>query len=388
MLLKFIDKVENHYFELSTFINCSPDRILFYYYNSYIYISLSVYEQMKEWAQNGDSPQSCLNQWIDLIENDLQAKDDLEMLKKAEYIDQTGPYYYLPTNTRFFLRRIDMNGKESLSSVDFALLFNLHKAIEADKELQKYFKSRKNNKKTTPSIEALVKDIQMCIEALNQVSRINRHCQYQQALIEERRQILENKALYPAAPSNPPEKPSKPDEPELSFNSIRALSISRAKQKEYEKQCSQFGHELKKYLIHYREFEKACERYKEASLAWSQFHEALLARCNSEIDEAHEKIDAASALLEIYHYILLKSFVHPDYHDTQMLCTFQRYLQTGRANDLQDCMNLYEEEQHWTEIKESQERIENTIYFLQGEGDFEGLNEKLSKKLTAATNDA
>jgi FMN phosphatase YigB (HAD superfamily) len=31
----------------------------------------------------------------------------------------------------------------------------------------------------------------------------------------------------------------------------------------------------------------------------------------------------------------------------------------------EECMNLYEEEKHWHEIKASQERIENTIYFLQ-----------------------
>ena len=57
--------------------------------------------------------------------------------------------------------------------------------------------------------------------------------------------------------------------------------------------------------------------------------------------------------------------VHADYQDINTLSAFKHYLETGRANDLQDCMNLFEEERHWDEIKASQERIENTIYFLQ-----------------------
>jgi hypothetical protein len=53
------------------------------------------------------------------------------------------------------------------------------------------------------------------------------------------------------------------------------------------------------------------------------------------------------------------------YQDIKSLQTFKHYLETGRANDLQDCMNLFEEERHWHDIKASQERIENTIYFMQ-----------------------
>ena len=63
--------------------------------------------------------------------------------------------------------------------------------------------------------------------------------------------------------------------------------------------------------------------------------------------------------------IIVKSFVNSIYQDSKTLSTFRYYLETGRGHSIQDCMNLFEEESRWSEIKASQERIENTIYFLQ-----------------------
>lgn len=80
-------------------------------------------------------------------------------------------------------------------------------------------------------------------------------------------------------------------------------------------------------------------------------------------------MNQALQALELYNTILDKSSVHADYQDVKILETFRYFLETGRASDLQECMNLYEEEKHWQEIKASQERIENTIYFLQNSSD-------------------
>lgn len=41
------------------------------------------------------------------------------------------------------------------------------------------------------------------------------------------------------------------------------------------------------------------------------------------------------------------------------------YLETGRADDLQGCMNIFKIESHWEDVKAGQERIENTIDHLQ-----------------------
>ena len=95
----------------------------------------------------------------------------------------------------------------------------------------------------------------------------------------------------------------------------------------------------------------------------------LVEKCVEQIEEAAAKLKTAQGLLDMYQFILDKSYIHKNYHQINSISTCKHYLETGRANDLQDCMNLYEEERHWREIKASQERIENTIYFLQAEID-------------------
>jgi hypothetical protein len=47
-------------------------------------------------------------------------------------------------------------------------------------------------------------------------------------------------------------------------------------------------------------------------------------------------------------------------------------------------MNIYEEERLWTEIKASQERIENTIHFLQYENDALNLASEETARLIAS----
>jgi hypothetical protein len=50
-------------------------------------------------------------------------------------------------------------------------------------------------------------------------------------------------------------------------------------------------------------------------------------------------------------------------------------------------MNLFEEERHWDEIKASQERIENTIYFLQNSDDRSRLAQDQIERLLKKIND-
>ena len=83
----------------------------------------------------------------------------------------------------------------------------------------------------------------------------------------------------------------------------------------------------------------------------------------------------AQKALDLYNTVLDKSAIHSDYQDIKTLEMFRYFLETGRANDLQECINLYEEEKHWQEIKASQERIENTIYFLQNSSSRDWCNE-------------
>ncbi len=386
MFLTFLKKEDQHYLDLSVFINCSPERIMFYYYNSPIKISLETYSQMKEWAASDDSSKSCLNQWLELLETKLGARDDLIILQDSEYLNGIGPYYYGPTNTQFHFTKFNKMTNEPLTSVDFGILFNLHKSPSIDRNLQKYFKSRKNIKKSTRGSEDILQDLSMCLDALNQIAKVNRHSLYYNLLLNARRELLQQAEISPPPPDAIPAKPEKPQEPQLSFSSLLALNLSKNKQKEYEQACSDYNRRMKIYLIKYREHEKACERYKNALQNWEEDYLPMIEGCLAHIEEIEARLKTAQGLVDMYQFILNQSYIHPNYHHIDSLATFKHYLETGRANDLQDCMNLYEEERHWREIKASQERIETTIHFLQSETEpINILNQELNTLIASTT---
>ena len=367
MFLTFLHKEDCHFLDLSVFINCSPDKILFYYYNSFIRINLETYHQMKEWAQNDDSPKACLNQWLELLEAETGSRDDLITLHENEYLNEIGPYYYGPTNTRFYYYKLSTMSNEPLTSVDFGALFNLNKTPAIDKKLQKYYKMRKNIKKSTRNREDLLCDLDMCLEALHQIARMNRHRDYLNLLLNQRNKLVLQEDILPVEPEAITAKPQKPEEPQLTFSSLLALNLSKTRHLEYVKACSDYNRRMKIYLIRYREHEKACERYKLALQNWDENHLQLVEKSLEHIEEANAKLKTAQGLVEMYQFILDKSFIHKNYQQISPLTTCKNYLETGRANDLQACMNLYEEERYWREIKASQDRIENTIHFLQAE---------------------
>lgn len=385
MFLTFLMKEDFHILDLSVFINCSPERIMFYYYDSYIKIPLDTYLQMKEWAQSDDTVKSCLNKWLELLEETLEAREGLNNLLENEYLNATGPYYYTPTNTKIHFSKLNQMNNEPLTSADFAVLFNLHKSPAIDKTLQKYYKTRKNLKKVTRSKEEILNDLSMCQEALKQISKINRHIDYQNLLLQHRQALLAKIDLMPEPPETMPVKPEKPEEPQLSFSSMLALNISKKRQAEYARSCSDYNRRMKIYLIRYREHEKACERYKNALQNCEEQLDYLITRCVQDSEDTQSKLDAAQAMLDMYQFILEKSYIHSNYHTVDSISTFINYLETGRAEDLQDCMNLYEEERHWREIKASQDRIETTIHFLQAEGEAAALSSSVGKMIASAS---
>ncbi len=386
MLSTFLNKEDCHFLDLSVFINCSPEKILFYYYNSFIRINLETYHQMKEWCQEADSPNSCLNQWMVLLETEINSRDDMVILQENEYLNEIGPYYYGPTNTRIYFFKLRAMSNEPLTSVDFGVLFNLHKTPAIDKKLQKYYKSRKTLKKATHSRDDLLTDLDMCLGALRLVERLNRHCDYLNMLLNQRNELLLQEDLLPTKPEAMATKPEKPEEPQLTFSSLLAINHSKKRHLEYVKSCGEYNRRMKIYLIRYREHEKACERFKNALQQWEENHLLLVEKCVEQTEEAVAKLKTAQGLLEMYQLILEKSYIHKNYHQINSLSTCKHYLETGRANDLQGCMNLYEEERHWREIKASQERIENTIYFLQSDLDSPALGK--SAGLIASTLDS
>ncbi len=186
--------------------------------------------------------------------------------------------------------------------------------------------------------------------------------------LEQRYAIVEQENLKPREPDNLPQKPQKEEEKEVHSNNLIPFSriVNRKKKTSEKDPGSNYNHDMKIYIIRYREYEKACDRFKAVLENWSGYQDTLMDNCFRDIEMAENKIKKCHKSLQIYNTILAKSFIHSIYQDSHTLNLFRHYLETGRAQNLQECMNLFEEECHWSEIKASQERIENTIYFLQG----------------------
>ncbi|PKM75799.1 MAG: hypothetical protein CVU90_15805 [Firmicutes bacterium HGW-Firmicutes-15] len=384
MFATFLNKEDRHSLDLSAFINYNPEQLMFYYYKSWINVSLDTYLQMKEWLANGYGNSSNLEAWLNLIEVEMNIHLDLLSLQENEYLNSIGPYYYGPSDTQFYFSKLYTIEHEALTSSDFAFLFNFHNIPHASKDLQKYSSSRKVAKKSARNKDELIRDITMCVSSLEHIENLSRYSRYLNILLEERNAILAANDILPPEPTPVPDKPFKPEEPPSKLNRLLTMGIPKRKQQDYQKNCSDYNRNMKIYFIRCREYEKACDRYKDALQDWSQYRQGFMKKCQYDLQEAVGKLNEVEALLDIYHNIINKSFVHSNYQKLETLNSFKRYLQTGRANDIQDCMNIYEEERLWTEIKASQERIENTIHFLQCENDALSLASEQTARLIAS----
>ena len=147
MFATFINKEDRHNLDLSALISYKPDQLMFYYYNSWINISLETYLQLHEWYENGYGNQENLKLWIDLIDLEMNAGADLISMQDSEYLNSIGPYYYNSTGTQLFFIKSNLPEYETLTSNDFGILFDLHKIPTLDKRVQKYYHIAKMLKK-------------------------------------------------------------------------------------------------------------------------------------------------------------------------------------------------------------------------------------------------
>ncbi|MBO8158897.1 hypothetical protein [Thermosyntropha sp.] len=379
MFFTFLNKENPDSLDFSVLDRYSPDKVLFYYYNSSLKIPVQYYISLTE-ENPSESPQK---EWISFFEEELKIIEDVEAFLDNEYLEIIGPYYYPTTNTCFYFTK--SKASEVITAEDLDILERLHQSPDIEKEVYTYYKARKNSKKSCKNKEELLKDINMCITSLKEIEILNRHINYLNKFMENRSSILEQEDLMPPEPDNLPPKPHKPEDTAQSKDNIIFFNFSK---KNKAKNSEIYHKERKIYYIRYREYEKSCDRYKEVLKNWENFKHEFLKKCLNEVQEAELRAKNASRALDIYNTIIEKSFVHSDYQEVKTLETFKHYLETGRADNLQDCMNLFEEEKYWQEIRASQTRIENTIYFLQNassseylEEDFKNLNTLTDKKL-------
>lgn len=361
MFFTFLNKENPDYLDSSLLLNALPRQVLYYFYQGAVRISQDVLLTLQQVACDNSSLSDNARVWINLVEEQLEAEGDLEIFINNPYLKTIGPYYYPDTNTRFYFTKHQPDPNRLFTGYDLSLLKNLDKAVPLHPELNQYLKSKKTKKSSVPD---LLRDLEMSKLALQEIEHLKRHMNYLRQMLDQRYYVVEQEELFPLEPDEIPEKPIRETEERL-LDNIIPFSKVRSLKKKSDQDSSRFNHDVKVYFIRYREYEKACERYKQVLSNWSMYHQAFLDRCYDDIDEMEVKLKKATHNLDLYNSLLSKSIVHSDYQDTRTLSMFSYFLETGRAHDIQECMNLYEEEKHWGEVKASQERIENTIYFLQ-----------------------
>lgn len=387
MFFTFLNKDNPIFPDISLMTGFYPDLVLTYYYNSQLKIPLATYLQLKQIAAKNTNAGAPIREW-EMFFAEIDLDDDLDYFSNNEYLHTIGPYYYPLTNTRIYLSKDTPTPSELLTTEDLDYLISLEHTPELHSELYSYYKSRKGNKKAAKNEAELIKDINMCLTSLREIEKVNRHINFLNKFLEQRYAIAEEENLQPPEPDNLPIKPLKEEERELPVSNLIPFNlIVNRKRKQPEKNSSNFNHDMKVYIIRYREYEKACDRFKAILENWSQYYETLMDNCFRDIEMAELNIKRSHKQLQIYNTILVKSFIHSIYQDTQTLSTFRHYLETGRSHNLQECMNIYEEECHWSEIKASQERIENTIYFLQGANeDYQTASQHIDQIIKRVTN--
>lgn len=362
MFFTFLNKEENKYLDLSVFMQYSPQDLLYFYYGRSISVNLRLYQQMKEWSQNETGNSSSLKKWLQLIDGELEIGDDLLLLEEDPYIDILGPYYYLPTNTSFYFT-LPEEKVELITAADIDQLYNFMIIPPINKDLERYQLSRKNAKKSARNREELLRDIRYCQLALREIEALSRHINFMNKLQSHSTDLINDEFFAPEKPEFKEKKPNKYQNPEPHLNKIIPFANKLIKSKPDVNE--NFQQELKEYYIKYREYEKACDRYKEALSQWPDYRDKIAFFWRHDLMKIDKKKHAALKNMHIYNDILLKSFVHGNYQEYTTLTTFESYLNTGRATNLQDCMNLYEEEKRWEEVKLSQTRIENSIHYIQ-----------------------
>lgn len=363
MFFAFLNKEKADCLDISALLTFPPAKLLYYYYNSVVKIPWEYYWEIKETADNSSEVTNPCREWLELFDQELNAESDLCDLSDSEFVDLIGPYYYLPSNTRFYFGKNFLNDLTVLSDGDLANMATLTNISPLNKEVQAYGKGKKTKHKASKGKDELLKDINLCLISLREIEQLNKQINFWEKILENRCSLRKQENLFPAEPDILPEKPEAPAESETP-NNILPFTHLLPRQKKTTPD-SDYSRKVKIYLIRYREYEKSCDRYKEALENWPDYRELFFSNCLGDIKQAEGNLEIAIQNRQIYNEVIQRSMIHSDYQDTKTLESFRNYLKTGRANELQECLNIFEEERNWTDIKASQERIENTIHFLQ-----------------------
>ncbi|MGI5880192.1 MAG: hypothetical protein ACOX6L_06310 [Syntrophomonadaceae bacterium] len=365
MFFTYLNKEEPKFLDQSVMLAANPGEVLYYFYNRPLYITLNDFYAIELESGSGSEQADYAQSWLSLIETQLQAIESLISFSQNEFLLTLGPYYYPITNSRFYFVKNRPDESSMFTATDLSILKELAISPPINNSLQQYAKTRKA-RKALKTRDEIINDIKMCMQSLKEIEQLNRHTNYLRKVLLKRQNLIGEADLCPEEPDNLPVKPTKSQTvTSIADNIISFSRVNRWKNRAALDEGSRFNHEMKVYIIRYREYEKACERYKMALEEWSLTSQAILDNCLNEINKVEDLLKTARGKEGHYLAILKSSPIHNDYQNPETLGMFRYFLETGRASDIQECMNLFEEEKHWNEIKAGQERIENTIYFLQ-----------------------
>jgi len=365
-LLSLVEKEGCNNLDISVFMEYPPDIVLEFFQQSFINISLNVYQELKEQFADPGNLNENIPKWVLFIDKLLDMEDSLFNLEENRNLDFVGPAYYVKTNTRFFFFKTCFE-HEGTTAADIAELVELSSTPAIDDLIAKHYATMKCKPSSRKSREELLSDLQVCISALEEIERISNQVMFQRRLIEQRESFLNAPYAALIEPEKPMDKPEKP----LKKGSFLKGVLNPRSRSSYEEACQQYNHDLKVYYIKYREYEKACDRYKNSLKDWEMEKNHLINRSIEDIKKAKLKIKKGNRIIKIYNEVLNNLDIHPRYQNIDSLSRFYYFLETGRAVSLQECMNLYELELNWNELKASQDRLERnvmaTVYYLHSE---------------------
>jgi len=356
LLLSFFGKEEYNNLDISVFTEYPPDIVLEFYQHNFVNISLSVYQQLKEQFADPDNINENIPKWVLFIDKLLDMESCLVALEENQHLDFVGPAYYITTNTRFFFFRTPFEHEGTMAD-EIAELIELSGTPVIDDLIARHYATMKCKPSSRKSRDELLNDLQISISALEEIEHIYRQVLFQRRLIDARESFLNS----PYAALNEPEKylikPQKPAKKRsVSFGFFQPRS-----KLSFEEACQQYNHDLKVYYMKYREHEKACERYKLCLKDWEFEKNHLINRSIEDIKKAKLKIKKGNRIIKIYNEILNNLEIHGRYQNIDSLSRFYYFLDTGRALSMQECMNLFEQELYWEDLKESQDRLERNI---------------------------
>jgi hypothetical protein len=209
LLLSFFGKEGNNNLDISVFMEYPPDIVSEFFQQSFVNISLSVYQELKDQFADPDNLNENIPKWVLFIDKLLDMEDSLYSLEENRNLDFVGPAYYIKTNTRFFFYKTCFE-HEGITAQDIAEMVELNSTPAINDLIAKHYATLKCKPASRKSREELLNDLQISISALEEIEHISRQIMFQRRLIEIRESFLNAPYAALIEPDKPDDKPEKP----------------------------------------------------------------------------------------------------------------------------------------------------------------------------------